>query len=72
MNLCTQYNYDDKIPKYIDEIRKTMPKAQFFDKFTGQQAGFPRIGTSEEKQDDSKNVKKLFEPFFSDFMEKVG
>ncbi|KKK80820.1 hypothetical protein LCGC14_2819670 [marine sediment metagenome] len=68
----TQYSYDDKVPRYIDEIRKAMPKAQFFDKFIGQQAGFPRIGTSEEKSDDAKKVKKAFEPFFEDFMEKIG
>ncbi len=68
----TQYHYDKKISSYIDEIRKAIPKAQFFDEYIVQQAGFPRIGTTEQKPEDSKNVKKLFEPFFKDFIEKIG
>ena len=68
----TQYHYESKIPDYIKEIRKALPKAKIFDSFIGQQAGFPRIGTKEESLNDSKDVKKAFEPFFSDFLKKIG
>jgi len=67
----TQYRRETKIPTYEKAIRDMFPGANFFEKFIPSQVGFTRIGTEEERPGDSKKVRELFKPFYTDFERKI-
>ncbi|MFQ6126379.1 MAG: ParA family protein [Candidatus Heimdallarchaeota archaeon] len=67
----TQYRRESKIPTYEKQIRNMFPGANFFEAFVPSQVGFTRIGTEEERPGDSKKVRELFKPFYTDFERKI-